>query len=116
MANYFKFQFMGSEYEARCESRDTRNGFAHDCTVHDSNYYDCAEATCHYLNRTWECYRYESVLHKAIRNMAEEETNRAIEDYKEENGLSRLPKGKKAEIEAIYDAEYEKAVKSIVRL
>ena len=62
MAQYFAFTFDGKNYEARCSSRSTRNGFAHDCTVRDENYNEVSEATCHYLNRTWECYRFESVL------------------------------------------------------
>lgn len=32
-----------------CQSRKTRNGFAHDCAIPAIK----VRATCHYLNRTW---------------------------------------------------------------
>ncbi len=116
MANYFKFRFNGQTYEGRATSRDTRSGFAHDITVHDENYNDVTEASCHYLNRTWECYRYESVLHRAIENLEKQAVEDEIERFKEEAHISRLPKGARAQIEAKWHEEYEMAVKSIERL
>lgn len=46
-----------------CQSRKTRNGFAHDCAIPALK----VRATCHYLNRTWECFDFESVIHEAFR-------------------------------------------------
>lgn len=46
-----------------CQSRKTRNGFAHDCAIPAIK----VRATCHYLNRTWECFDFESVIHEAFR-------------------------------------------------
>ena len=45
-----------------CQSRKTRNGFAHDCAIPALK----VRATCHYLNRTWECFAFESVIHVAF--------------------------------------------------
>ena len=45
-----------------CQSRKTRNGFAHDCTIPALK----VRATCRYLNRTWECFDFESVIHEAF--------------------------------------------------
>lgn len=73
MARYFEFSFNGHKYEARGTARDTRNGFAHDIAVWDENHRDVTEASMHYLNRTWECYPFESCLHKAIEQMADNE-------------------------------------------
>lgn len=116
MAQYFKFQFMGRNFEARCTSRDTRNGFAHDCTVHDDNYNDCATAHCYYLNRTWERFTYESVLHEAIYQMAQEKADRLVERWKEENGKSRISKEKREELTApVWEAK-KAAYDTIVRL
>ena len=100
MAQYFAFTFNGKNYEARCTSRSTRNGFAHDCTVRDENYNDITEATCHYLNRTWECYRFESVLHKAISQIAEEQAEAIVEQWKEDNGKTRISAKKREELTA----------------
>ena len=45
-----------------CQSRRTRNGFAHDCAIPAIK----VRATCHYLNRTWERFDFESVIHAAF--------------------------------------------------
>ncbi len=116
MANYFRFKFNGHTYEGRATSRDTRSGFAHDITVHDENYDDATEASMHYFNRTWERYRYESVLHRAIGNLEKEAVENEIRRFKEEAHIGRLPKGAREQIEAKWHEEYKKAVESIERL
>lgn len=72
-------------------SRDTRNGFAHDSEffINGKNY---GKNTCHYLNRTWECFRYQSVMRGLIYNLIEDRKATLKGDYKRENGLSRLTK------------------------
>ena len=45
-----------------CQSRKTRNGFAHDCAIPALK----VRATCHYLNRTWEFFDFESVIHETF--------------------------------------------------
>lgn len=45
-----------------CQSRRIRNGFAHDCAIPALK----VRATCHYLNRTWERFNFESVIHAAL--------------------------------------------------
>lgn len=116
MAHYFKFSFNCSEYEARATWRNTRNGFAHDIVVRDANYNDVCTATMHYLNRTWECYEYESVLHEAIDKLTEEAIANEIYNFKEAAHISRLPKGAREQISAKWREEYDKAIKSIKRL
>jgi len=116
MAQYFRFRFNGETYEGRATSRDTRSGFAHDISVHDSNYRDVTEASCHYLNRTWESFRYETVLHRAIENLEKQAVENEIYNFKREAHIERLPKGAKAQIEAKWHEEYKRAVESIERL
>jgi len=50
-------------YSVACNSESTRNGFRHIAVLH-KNGYEIARAKCTYLNRTWECYEFESVLLK----------------------------------------------------
>ena len=45
-----------------CQSRKTRNGFAHDCAIPALK----VRATVHYLNRTWERFDFESVIRVAF--------------------------------------------------
>lgn len=72
-------------------SRNIRNGFAHDSElfINGRNY---GENTCHYLNRTWECFRYQSVMRGLVYTLIEERKAQLKGDYKRENGLARLTK------------------------
>ncbi len=49
-----------------CRSERTRNGFRHLAEVQNKHGYTIAAAKCYYLNRTWERYTFESVIHKAL--------------------------------------------------
>jgi hypothetical protein len=115
MNTYFEFSFDGENYIARCNYRNTRNGFAHDCEVMTEHYDSVTTATCHYLNRTWECFTFESVLHSAISILRERMAARAIENYKEQTGKSRIFKAQRAELEAPARVAYEKALETIKR-
>lgn len=48
-----------------CEFESTRSGFRH-IAVLLINGCERGRAKCCYLNRTWECFQYESVLRKLI--------------------------------------------------
>lgn len=95
MSQLFKFSVDDVEITAYCNSRNTRSGFAHDCELFLN---DCplASGTCHYLNRTWEKYRYQSVLFNACHNAIESRSELLKRIYKEQNNLTRLA-GKNAE-------------------
>lgn len=116
MATYFSFTFNGNQYEGRATSRSTRNGFAHDIVVRDSNYNDVVTTSRHYLNRTWECFQYESVLHDAIGILRDREVEREIEAFKDAANLRRLPKGAREQIEAKWREDYDEAVETIKAL
>lgn len=68
-----------------CNYKSTRNGFKHygDVYLNDSPY-PCndKEIKCTYINRTWERYEYQSLIHKMIRFLKD---NKLIndEDYNE---------------------------------
>lgn len=71
------------------ESADTRHGFKHSCSMHffqnegllDDVY---STANVYYYNRTWECYRYQTVIRaavsKAIKNRREELRRKFLSD------------------------------------
>lgn len=62
---YFTAKVNGKEIEFRCYTTDTRNGFCH--TAHYVGWdYSISDTKVSYLNRTWERFRYESVLERAI--------------------------------------------------
>lgn len=110
-----KFTVNGKEYEFVNSSRNTRNGFAHDTTLF-INGVEKTENTCHYLNRTWECYTYQTVMMGAIRNLIDDRRIRLEKKYKEDNGFSKLTEKRRSVLEDIFTAdsilnEYEEAIK-----
>ena len=60
------FEFGGGKYQVICNYQKTRNGFKHTAVIRDERYNSICETKCCYLNRTWESYEYQSVIHKAI--------------------------------------------------
>lgn len=53
--------------EVVCEAENTRNGFRHIATLLADGR-EIESTKCTYSNRTWECYRFESVLQKLLEN------------------------------------------------
>ncbi len=67
-----------------CCALDTRNGFKHEAQLmKDGREYGNKVKIC-YLNRTWEKFTYESVLHKAI------EATTALTDAEKEQFKKQL--------------------------
>ena len=73
--------------------KDSRNGFSHcgDCYIHDNGKSDYCEGKIFYLNRTWESYRYQSLIHKLMRKCKKIDSKRIdnfikkIDDYATKN-------------------------------
>lgn len=57
--------FKCGKHQIICESTSTRNGFKHTATLF-RNGFSIRKATCHYLNRTWECFTFQSVALKVL--------------------------------------------------
>ena len=97
-----KFEIEGKEIEFVNESRGTRSGFAHDTTLFVDGY-RVAEHTCHYLNRTWESYTYQTVMKCAVSDKIERLTDYLKYRFMEAKGYKKLT--------AIRRAEFEEACK-----
>lgn len=85
-------------YTFVCEFLDSRDGFSHACELRKNgrriNY-----NRVHYLNRTWEAYRYQSVMLGCVRNELDYIMDEAKADYKKAHNLSRLVGKRKEEVE-----------------
>ena len=63
------------KYTFTCYTQSTSYGFRHIATLGHNNTTTCKYikndimAKCCYTNRTWECFKYETVLNKAINNL-----------------------------------------------
>jgi hypothetical protein len=101
----------GTEYGFRCAAQNTRYGFRHVVDVLDGYARPVVHKSHPYYNRTWERFRYESVMLDAIRTMPEdvqqelrawidriargerEEAERQVQEFKQE--FDKLPDGMK---------------------
>lgn len=84
-----KIDIDGREIMFINNSRNTRSGFAHDTTLFIDNR-EMEHATCHYLNRTWECYQYQSVMKAAVRKYMDRLTENARKQFMDKNGYRKL--------------------------
>lgn len=76
---------LNENYSVVCNFESTRNGFRHLASLYNSGLIIANTKVC-YLNRTWECYEYESVLKKIINdNFEGEEKTTFLNAIKWEN-------------------------------
>lgn len=74
---YFETDVNGKHFSFTCYSQGTSYGFRHICTLGYNNTTVCKYikddiiARASYCNRTWERFRYETVLRQAIENLDE---------------------------------------------
>lgn len=65
---YFMAKVNGKEIAFRCHTTNTRDGFCH--TAHYVGWdYEINDTKVSYCNRTWERFRYETVLKRAIEKL-----------------------------------------------
>lgn len=95
-----KYQLNGRIYTFICRSRDTRHGFAHDAELFLGDGYLVGEATCRYLNRTWERYRYQSVMIEVISQKIDKLIAAAVSEFKHREGISRITEKRRPALEA----------------
>lgn len=86
-------------YSFYCKSQDTSYGFRHVC--YDSRFNQVAKS-CYY-NRTWERFRYETVLTQAIEKSVPKEDIQAVKDILIEKKAEADHAKAEAEIQAFAD-------------
>lgn len=85
-------------YTFVCDYVNCHDGFSHVCELRKNGYtLNCNRV--HYINRTWEAYRYKSVMLGCVRNELNYIMDKAKQEYKEEHNLSRLVGKRKEEVE-----------------
>lgn len=95
-------------------ARSTRSGFAHDSTL-IVNGCRRGEYTAHYINRTWEWYRFQTAMLGAIDSALERELNRIRDNYKYENNLKRITNTHKEKLLDLYDQDQEVQTLRMIR-
>lgn len=95
----------GNEYNIVNEYWETSRAWGHKSTLL-KNGYEVDTNKVKYLNRTWECYTYQSCMSSLLSNILYNNFERYVIDYKRQHGIERLKKGQKEKIKE----EWEKQV------
>ena len=69
--------------------RGTGSGFLHETELYIDGWAATA-ATCHYINRTWERYSYQSVMLEAVHNLQQQETEREKDLFRKIMGIRNI--------------------------
>ena len=87
----------GNKWQLVNETWETYNAWGHKTTI-IKNCYSYPPHKVRYYNRTWECYTYESCMRGAVETIIDEELQRYIDIFKDDNGIIRFKKGQKEEV------------------
>lgn len=95
-------QIGNNKFTFEVNSRSTRRGFAHDCSLYLDGH-KIAHDTANYINRTWEAYRFQAVMMGAIDNAIEQIKADVRETEKAARGWAKLTQARKNEIAKIIE-------------
>lgn len=101
-----KILVLGKEYLFVNEYFSNRSGFVHRSVLLVNN----CEYSSHkvqYINRTWESYRYQTVMKGLVYNLIDSEREFYLKMIKTRNGWSRWPNGRKAEYSKVFETSQE---------
>lgn len=92
-----KINVNGKEYEFVNESGSTRSGFYHRSTLFAPNGRRIVSNKVNYLNRTWECYRYQTSMCGAVRMLINDRYDVLRNDFMNRNGYKKMTEKRLAE-------------------
>lgn len=93
-----------------CEFGNTRSGFKHTCTLVVNGLHN-VKNVCHYYNRTWEAYTYQSVMQGAIYTYKSEIEENLKQNLLYREGKKRLTPALKKVLEK--ECKANKTIKAI---
>ena len=109
----FSVNFQGEKNSIYCKYENTRNGFKHVATMYyNRNTY---VAVCYYLNRTWECFEYQSVIRKLYCIISDEMKEKAVEEWKTTKGKKRISAVERERIYKDIDALFKDSFMEITK-
>ena len=101
MSELWKRNINGTEVLFVNSSRWTRHGFAHDTEVFIDGR-NVGSNTAHYLNRTWECFRYQTVMRGAIIRLREEREKELRRNFKYLHDYKKMTPKRELEFKGFY--------------
>ena len=111
-----KVMVLGKEYLFVNEGIGNRSGFVHRSTLMENNH-KVATHKVQYINRTWESYRFQTVMQGLVYNLIDSERESYLKMIKARNGWSRWPNGRKAECSKVFETTQEyKTLETLLNL
>lgn len=92
-----KYNINENEYNFVCEVWSNSRAWGHRVVLIKNKYTMC-EAKIRYINRTWENYKYQSCMLKAISIIEENKRELELEYYRKKTGKKRLKEAEKQDI------------------
>lgn len=90
-----------NEYTFVNETESTRSGFCHKSTLFNQYGSAIGNNRVNYYNRTWESYRYQTVMRGVVSGLIENRESVLKNDFKAVKGIKSLNNKYKAEYNAI---------------
>ena len=97
----FHFDVNGHSFRIQNYYDDNRSGFNHTSVAYMDNL-NIGEARCHYINRTWERYNYQTSAISAIYSAIEKQKETTKRIYKLNHNVTRMTKRHTENLEALY--------------
>jgi len=102
--DYITKKIGNAEFTFLLNSRSNRSGFVHECELMAGGV-EIVRGKRQYYNRTWESYRYQSVMLDAVDNALEDARGRIVNREKAARGWNRLTQARRNEIGRVVDAD-----------
>ena len=96
----FKTSVLDREFEFVCDSRSTRNGFAHDVVLLVDGV-EYARDSSFYINRTWESFPFQCAMLRVVANISNHRIGSITDMYRREHNVLRMTPKHKANAMAI---------------
>lgn len=94
----------GKRYRFYLSAWKTRSGFAHGAEMFDCESYTIvAEYKCYYLNRTWECWTYQTAILGAVSKAMDYLKSDVADNLRAENGWKVITKKRSAVLDEALD-------------
>lgn len=90
MEETYRITINNHPFRFDCRSWGTRSGFAHSAELISGTWKRLAVGKCYYLNRTWECYTFQSAMLEAINKAIESQREEVTDKVKRENGWEKI--------------------------
>ena len=103
-----EFKTTEHTYRFVCKSYGTRTGFNHHTEMYKDSYpYLITEHTCHYINRTWECHQFDTVINGCVNELKCEREAKLKEIFKCANNIKRMTTKTKSQLEEVIKNDHE---------